>query len=145
MEPPSSTRTARCSCGALSITVRGEPFEVWVCHCLECQRQTGAPYSLTAGWLKEEVVATDGDARTWTRSSYRGRKIENTFCPACGSTLFNTSEAFPEAVMINAGNFGDAVLPPPTVEYWTEHRLPWVSIPTATVRWKRQAEDGEAG
>ena len=31
-----TTRTASCRCGALSVTVTGEPVRVSVCHCLNC-------------------------------------------------------------------------------------------------------------
>jgi hypothetical protein len=119
--------------------------EVWVCHCLECQRQSGSPFGYVAGWPKSAMVAMTGETRTWTRSSYRGRSIENVFCATCGSTVLNYAESMPDIVMINVGNFADEAFPAPSVEYWTEHRHPWVSIPTATQRWRKQEEDGEEG
>jgi hypothetical protein len=136
-------RTAVCSCGALSVTVDGEPFEVWVCHCLECQKQTGAPYTLTAGWNLTDVSGVSGAAGSWSRLSYRGHRVENFFCVACGSTVYSRSEAVPGVMMVAVGCFADPAFPPPTVEYWTEHRHPWVDVPTCTHRWKRQQEDGE--
>jgi hypothetical protein len=138
-------RTARCSCGQISVTVEGEPFEVWACHCLECQRQAGTPYSLTAGWEDASVVARTGEAQSWARQSYRDRRIENFFCPVCGSTVYSRSEAVPGVTMVAVGNFADPQFLAPTVEYWTEHRHRWVEVPSAHVHWKRQAEDVEEG
>jgi hypothetical protein len=39
-----ATRTAACNCGQLCITCEGEPVRVSMCHCLECQRRTGAVF-----------------------------------------------------------------------------------------------------
>ena len=37
-----TTRRAACNCGQLSLTAEGEPVRISMCHCLECQRRTGA-------------------------------------------------------------------------------------------------------
>jgi hypothetical protein len=39
------TRRATCSCGQLHLTIEGEPSRIAMCHCLECQRRTGAVIS----------------------------------------------------------------------------------------------------
>jgi hypothetical protein len=39
------TRRAACSCGQLHLTIEGEPSRIAICHCLECQRRTGAVIS----------------------------------------------------------------------------------------------------
>jgi hypothetical protein len=41
-----TTRHATCNCGQLRLTIEGEPSRISMCHCLECQRRTGAvkPY-----------------------------------------------------------------------------------------------------
>jgi len=40
-----TTRRAACNCGQLSLTIEGEPVRISMCHCLECQRRTGAVIS----------------------------------------------------------------------------------------------------
>ena len=40
-----TTRRAACSCGQLHLTIEGEPSRISMCHCLECQRRTGAVIS----------------------------------------------------------------------------------------------------
>ncbi|HET8535571.1 MAG TPA: GFA family protein, partial [Solirubrobacteraceae bacterium] len=46
--------TGRCLCGAVSYTVDAEPAVQAVCHCTDCQRQTGNPFSV--------IVAVPRDA-----------------------------------------------------------------------------------
>jgi hypothetical protein len=40
-----TTRHAACSCGQLQLTIEGEPLRISMCHCLACQRRTGAVIS----------------------------------------------------------------------------------------------------
>ncbi|WP_446479875.1 GFA family protein [Bradyrhizobium diversitatis] len=37
---------ARCSCGAVSLSLRGPTRLVAACHCIDCQRRTGAPFGV---------------------------------------------------------------------------------------------------
>ena len=54
-------RVAKCQCGGFSVTVRGDPTIVNICHCTECQRRTGSPLSstLTSTGLRCVSQATD--------------------------------------------------------------------------------------
>jgi len=49
-----TTRRAVCSCGQLHLTIDGEPSRISVCHCLECQRRTGAVISNQARLRREQ-------------------------------------------------------------------------------------------
>ena len=50
------TRRAACSCGQLHLTIEGEPSRISICHCLECQRRTGAVISNQARFHREQVT-----------------------------------------------------------------------------------------
>jgi hypothetical protein len=43
-------RRAACSCGQLHLTIEGEPSRISMCHCLECQRRTGAVIRGLSHW-----------------------------------------------------------------------------------------------
>ena len=40
-----TTRRAACNCEQLQLMIEGEPSRISMCHCLECQRRTGAVIS----------------------------------------------------------------------------------------------------
>ena len=51
-----TTRHAACSCGQLHLTIEGEPSRIAMCHCLACQRRTGAVISNQARFPREQIT-----------------------------------------------------------------------------------------
>src|SRR5215471_3336955 len=69
-----TTRHAACSCGQLHLTVEGEPARVAMCHCLECQRRTGAVISNQARFRRDQITFA-GKATEWTRTAESGNVL----------------------------------------------------------------------
>ena len=132
-----TSRTAACSCGQLRLTIEGEPARVSMCHCLACQRRTGAVSSNQARF-KAEQVAIAGESTVWKRKAESGSVVSFHFCPTCGSTVYWTSESFPGLVVVAIGNFADPDFPAPAVAVWEETRHDWVSTPAAAKRFDKQ-------
>ena len=99
-------RRAACSCGQLHLTIEGEPTRIAMCHCLECQRRTGAVISNQARFRLEQVSFA-GKTTAWTRTAESGNVMTYHFCPTCGSTVFWENEGFPGHVTVAIGNFAD--------------------------------------
>ncbi len=49
-------RRAACSCGQLRLTIEGEPSRIAMCHCLECQRRTGADAVRGSGPIQKHAL-----------------------------------------------------------------------------------------
>jgi len=101
-----TTRRAACNCGQLNLTIEGEPARVSMCHCLECQRRTGAVISNQARFRRKQITFA-GKATAWTRSSDSGNAITFRFCPTCGSTVYWEGQGFPGFVAVAIGTFAD--------------------------------------
>jgi hypothetical protein len=121
-----TTRRAACSCGKLEIVCEGEPIRISVCHCLECQRRTGAVFSSQAWFDRQQIAAISGNPAEFTRRSDAGRWVRFRFCSNCGSTVYWEAEAFPGRIAIAVGSFADPGFPPPTVAGWEQTRHQWV-------------------
>ena len=134
------TREAACSCGQLTALVEGDPLRVSVCHCLACQRRTGAVISNQARFSLEQVSFA-GNTTVWTRVAESGNAMTYHFCPICGSTVFWKNESFPGHVTVAIGNFADPSFAAPTLAVWEESRHPWVTLPPDTPP-KRSAKQG---
>ena len=124
-----TTRDAACSCGQLHLTVEGEPVRVAMCHCLECQRRTGAVISNQARFNRAQITFS-GKATEWARTAESGNVLRYSFCPVCGSTVYWENTGFPDLVAIAIGTFADPNFPPPTISVWEECRHPWMASPS---------------
>ena len=109
------TRRAACSCGQLRLEIEGEPSRVSMCHCLECQRRTGAVISNQARFHREQITFA-GQATAWSRKAESGNALTFYFCPTCGSTVYWEGKGFPGYVAVAIGNFADPKFPAPAHE-----------------------------
>lgn len=132
-----TTRRAACSCGQLHLTVEGEPLRSSICHCLACQRRTGAVLSNQARFRRDQITI-NGKSTAWKRTAESGNMLTFHFCPICGSTVYIENAAFPEFVAVAIGTFADPSFPAPTVSVWEEKRHPWVSLPSGTQQMAKQ-------
>jgi hypothetical protein len=112
-------------------TIEGESSRIAMCHCLECQRRTGAVISNQARFRREQITFA-GKSAEWTRTAESGHVMTYHFCPTCGSTVFWENAGFPGTVMVAIGNFADPQFPAPTIAVWEQSRHPWVSLPPDT-------------
>jgi hypothetical protein len=135
-----TTRPTACSCGQLHLTIEGDPSRISMCHCLACQRRTGAVISNQARFRREQVTIT-GKTTTWTRTAESGHTLIFHFCPICGSTVYWENDGFPATITTAIGNFADPYFPAPTIAVWEESRHPWLSLPPDTPP-KRSARQG---
>jgi hypothetical protein len=119
------TRIAACNCGQLRLTCEGEPLRVSMCHCLECQRRTGAVFANQA-WFEPRQIALSGTATEFTRLGDSGRSVTFRFCPVCGSTVYWEAEGFPGMIAVAVGAFADPDFPAPTLSGWERRRHHWV-------------------
>jgi len=127
----SHEREATCSCGQLRIRLVGDPELVSSCHCLACQRRTGALFGSTSFWRKSQVLLQQGEHRAFRRQADSGTWLTHQFCPNCGATVFWESERTPELLSVAVGSFADPHFPAPVRTVWTESKHDWLAFPAS--------------
>ncbi len=128
----SMEREAACACGELRIRLKGEARIVSSCHCLACQRRTGALFGSNAFFGRDQVVAIHGERSIFRRQGDSGAWISFHFCPACGSTVFWENERLPDIMSVAVGAFADPAFPAPIRTVWAETRHGWLHFPSDT-------------
>ena len=120
---------ARCQCGSLTTTVAdgAEPMTV-MCHCLDCQRRSGAPFG-TIAYYPREAVSVSGEAREFTRGTDAGNTFTTGFCPSCGSTVYAKASRMPEITGVPVGAFADPTFPRPLRSVYEQSRHAWLALP----------------
>ena len=126
MSPAPKPITGRCLCGAVTYTADAEPAVQAVCHCSDCQRQTGNPFSVIVA-IPRDAFEISGDtlASFSTTGTDHGGETKRHFCSACGSPLFSDAAVMPQLVFLKAGSLDDASWLQPAVEAWTSSAQPW--------------------
>lgn len=127
---------ARCSCGALALELPQQPKLVVACHCLECQRRTGAPFGVGA-FYPADAVAISGDARQFTRDGESGGKVHTFFCPNCGSSVYWTADKLPSMIGVAVGALTDPRFSGPILSIFEQSKHDWVQIETALERFQQ--------
>src|SRR5215211_4783311 len=109
MAPAPKPITGRCLCGGVTYSIDAEPIVQAVCHCTDCQRQTGNPFSVIVGVPKGAFEVEGSTLASFsTIGSDHGGETERNFCSACGSPVFSYAAVAPELVFLKAGSLDDA-------------------------------------
>ncbi len=118
---------ARCSCGAVTLTLAERAKVVVACHCLDCQRRTGAPFGVGA-FYPSDSVAISGIAKEFTRDAASGGKVRTYFCPNCGSSIYWKADNLPSMIGVAVGALTDSNYPAPVRSVFEQSKHDWVQI-----------------
>lgn len=123
------TLQARCGCKALVVELAGVPERRFLCCCSECQRRTGAAFSISWYYPPGEAAHLQGDYATFRRVGTAGTPYAFHYCTSCGSTVFWTVESTGD-IGVAAGCIPAADHVAPVRVVWVQSRVPWVPLPT---------------
>jgi len=72
----------RCFCGAVEVSVTGDPLIMGYCHCKDCRDWSAAPLNAFTIWKPENVQVVKGgdNLDTFNRTDRSDRK----WCKSCG-------------------------------------------------------------
>ena len=118
-----------CLCGAVTYSCAADPVATAVCHCTECQKQTGTSFSVIVA-VPREALKLEGDslATFTTVGTDTGQEVARRFCRECGSPIVSLSAGIPEVALIKAGTLDDRSWLEPTLHVWCESAQPWVAL-----------------
>ena len=97
-----------------------------MCHCLACQRRTGAPFGAQSRF-KRDQVSMEGRSTAFSRRADSGNSVTFHFCPTCGSTVYWELAGYADVIAIALGMFADPGYPAPQVSVWESTRHPWTA------------------
>lgn len=118
-----------CQCGGIRYRVSAEPVRVSLCHCLECQKQSGSAFGMSAIVAEASFTLLKGTLKKFTRSSDSGRPVDCHFCPDCGTRIYHQAQVYVGYVNVKPGTFDDRSWLKPTTSIWMGSRQPWVTVP----------------
>ena len=118
----------RCLCGKVTYHCDGEPMATLLCHCTDCQRQTGTAFSIVVG-VEREALHVEGAVSSFTTvGEDTGEAVHREFCTACGSPIVSLPDATPDLAFIKAGTLNDRSWLEPEMEIWCRSAHPYVTF-----------------
>src|SRR5262249_52861468 len=108
------------------------------CHCRDCQRRTGAPFSVGAFYAADTVTIA-GTAREFTRTAASGADVHSYFCMTCGATVYWKADRVPGFIGVAVGSLADPNYPPPVRSIFEESKHDWVQVDVAVEHFQQSS------
>jgi hypothetical protein len=115
-------REGGCLCGAVRLKADGEPINVRICHCRNCQKAMGSPFFARA-LFKQSALTVEGDTSRYASSEV----MDRVFCKTCGTRLFSWRKDGSVAGVALAA-FDDRNAFAPTEYIWVAEKMAWVKL-----------------
>ena len=116
------TREGGCLCGAVRFKAEGEPINVRLCHCRNCQKAMGSPFFARA-LFEQSAITVQGETACYPSSD----QLDRVFCPRCGTRLFAWRKLGTRAGVALAA-FDDRNAFAPTAHMWVSEKMDWVRL-----------------
>ena len=111
-----------CLCGAVRFRCDGEPLNVRICHCRNCQKAMGSPFYARA-LFPQTALTVEGETLGYPTSP----RLERLFCRRCGTRLFSR-RTDGTVVGVALAVFDDRNAFAPTEHIWLSEKIVWVRI-----------------
>lgn len=99
--------TGGCACGAIRYESSAKPVLMLHCHCRDCQRASGGPFSSYVIVPKEAFKLTKGSPRFHDSPSEAGGQTHRGFCPDCGAPIVVNADAAPQFAAVRTASLDD--------------------------------------
>lgn len=132
-------RTGRCLCGRCSYEIEGEAVVVAHCHCIDCQRLSGAGHA-TGAMFPEQAVRIQGAVAHYELVSDAGARVTRLFCGDCGSPLFGKNSRMPGFMTVTLGTLDHSDDLVPQVAVFARTRRSWDVIDAGLMTFDAQPE-----
>jgi hypothetical protein len=134
------TRTGGCLCGAIRYSISAPITELRACHCVDCQRASGAHGAVVAFVRRDSFTLQQGTPKRYAKKADSGRTLIRYFCGDCGSSLYSHRENMPEVIGVRAGTLDDSSDLKITAHIWTQSAAPWSHVDPAAKHYPGQPD-----
>ncbi|CAG8866858.1 GFA family protein [Pseudomonas fluorescens] len=136
-----TTLNGSCLCGNIQYSTLAAPLMTAICHCSDCQKQSGSAFSINV------LVPTDGfevagkSLSSFSSNGGSGLPVQRFFCSNCGSALYSAVTTMPGLFAVKAGTLSDTSALNPALHLWCASAQPWVPIDRALTCYEQAVTD----
>ena len=127
----------QCHCGAVTYRCDGDILFQVNCHCVDCQRISGAAVSTYIGVLEDTLIVS-GHLNFYEYKGGSGKLTNHQFCKECGSQVLHASPGIASGVvMIKVGTLKDQTNVKPAFDIFIEDKADFVLLNDYTAKFKK--------
>lgn len=120
----SETRTGRCHCGDVKVTIKADDMFRFSCHCADCMKLVSGGRLLGLG-VPEDSVTITGNTSIYSYPGGSGELLHLHFCPNCSTQIGAIPEAHKGTIIIRANVLDDIRTFKPGKHIHTDNALEW--------------------
>ena len=122
-------REGGCTCGGLRFQIEGDPVALAVCHCSECQRQSGSAFGMSLVMPEASFSMLAGEPKIFTRIADSGNPVDCAFCSECGTRIYHVPSKLKGTINVKPGTLDNRSWLSPNLHAWTRSKQNWLPIP----------------
>jgi hypothetical protein len=130
-----------CHCGQLRYAISRAPVMVYNCHCTNCQKIGGGPFSTPVTIHLDAFSFTRGEPGRVEWTSEAGNVRYGWFCRDCGSRIAHGKVKSNGMLSLRGGTLDDTSWLAPAGDIWVRSAQPWVGFVEGGVQWEKQPTD----
>ena len=120
--------TGGCFCKKIRYTANIDPKTVTICHCTDCQINSGTAYGVVVGVTNGEFILEDGELTYFEKTADSGARRSLAFCSTCGTRIYaKPADGKPGRFGIRVGTVDQRESLIPRQQAWLNSALDWVT------------------
>jgi hypothetical protein len=116
-----------CLCGHVHYEAEVDPNRVALCHCTDCQINSGCLMGWVVQVVDDRFELKSGTLKTFVKTGESGRRRALGFCPECGTRIVaKPVEGEHGVVSLRAGSVRQRDQLRPRAHIWARSAQPWI-------------------
>ena len=130
-----------CLCRHITYEAEIDPDRVAVCHCNDCQVNSGSAFGVVASVINGQFKLLSGSLQEYKKIAESGRPRTLAFCGKCGTRIYAHTKEDPAAFFgLRVGSIRQRAELVPKRQVWCDSALPWVDELPAISKLGTQAQ-----
>ena len=127
----------QCHCGLTTYRCDGDILFQVNCHCVDCQRISGAAVSTYIGVLEDTLIVS-GQLSLYEYNGGSGKLTNHQFCNKCGSQVLHASPGIaPGVIMIKVGTLKDSTNVNSAFDIFIEDKADFILLNDHTTKFNK--------
>ena len=116
-----------CLCGQIQFEAIVDPETATICHCTDCQINSGTAFGYVVGAINDSFNLLKGELSFYIKLADSGAKRELAFCGKCGTRIYAKPENGKSGFFgLRVGTIRQRKSLHPTRQVWKKSCLDWV-------------------